>query len=248
MTKEQDAEMILSRIFLQIEDAADPVVLVVRGHIIIDGFIEWLFNLHFHDAEKFLKRVKFFFADRCRLAYTVGLMSKSERDVLLAFNKLRNDVAHGLDFHISESDVIGLRKVFEQHGWGKIEYKAEGQSPAWVECLRHLILSLVGMLTLRLLDVRKSGKLPSLGAKLDEERWDKLRAAGVMFSTRTSSKARWKKMAEVIASKNFKDLEEIRQALIEEFGTLSRTFGNLQVAWNIDTDNVSINRVDSGES
>lgn len=188
-----EASRDLALILAEIRDAQDTIVLLVRGEIILDNLMNQLLEryLHFSDsAEGFDRRYKLFFAGKCELAVAVGLLSKSERDILLDFNRFRNRAAHRIDVHVHEKEVAALVKQLAQYGWSPISPEKDGAPLSLIDTLRDIVLSLVGLLIERIARTLSAGKLGMIGYELDQSHWKKLGAFGTILAVMTIARER----------------------------------------------------------
>jgi hypothetical protein len=103
------------RALRHIYESSDPVVIVVRGHIIVENFLDASLDRYLQGGIGVFCGAGF--STKFRLAYAVGLLNESERDLFAAFNTLRNRLAHRLDAHASDEDERGIKSAFGKAGF-----------------------------------------------------------------------------------------------------------------------------------
>ena len=188
-----EASRDLALILTEIRDAKDSIVLLVRGAIVVDNLLLQLLEryLHFSDsAEGFDGRYKLFFRGKCELAMSVGLFSRSERDILLDFNRFRNRAAHRIDVHVHENEVTALAKQLSRYGWSPMRSGGNENPLSFIDTLKDIIESLVGLIIERIARISSAGKIEILGYDLNQSHWRKLGAFGSTLSVVTIARQR----------------------------------------------------------
>lgn len=87
---QKDEALYLQRLVL----TDDPFGIVVRGHVLIENSLEDCIYSYVPQPVDLFRDLEMFFAQKLLLARMIGVISDSEYNILKAFNKLRNDVAH----------------------------------------------------------------------------------------------------------------------------------------------------------
>lgn len=87
----------------------ENLIYYIKGHL----FLEYIMNTI---SEKALNKRKNTFSKKIYLLYNNNLISEKEKDLLVAINKLRNKIAHDLDFKLSFDELFGLVKMSAECG------------------------------------------------------------------------------------------------------------------------------------
>lgn len=122
MKKEMDAEFIerLSKIATEVEERVEKfnkdiddqniMYVLVKAHLYIEYELE-LILIEYVERPEYLKIPKMTFAQKENLVFALGIVPDSEKKSLNNFNKIRNKLAHNLDYkfneEILEKNIIG---------------------------------------------------------------------------------------------------------------------------------------------
>lgn len=87
----------------------ENLIYYIKGHL----FLEYIMNTI---SEKALNKRKNTFSKKIYLLYNNNLISEKEKDLLVAINKLRNKIAHDLDFKLTFDELFCLVKISAECG------------------------------------------------------------------------------------------------------------------------------------
>lgn len=117
--------------FMLIKDSNDTSIKLKKIHNIIEFYAEYDENLiRYIKGHLFLEYLintilkkslnkecgKYTFCEKIRLLYKNNLIDDKEKDLLLSINKLRNKIAHVLDFELSFDELFDIVKMSSKIG------------------------------------------------------------------------------------------------------------------------------------
>lgn len=143
----------------------DAFGIVVRGHVLIENALEECVASYVPDPVDLFGELKMFFAQKLLLAKMLGVISADEYNILKAFNKLRNEVAHNskrsntAGFHLTAERERELWNAFVSNPamTGKWPAYDVAKHPIY---LRYMVVHLYLMLTKRGSDLKERRLAP----------------------------------------------------------------------------------------
>lgn len=155
----------VQRALRHIYESHDAVVIVVRGHILIESFLETCLDNYLRGGIGTFRGSGF--DTKVRLAYAVGLLNDSERDLFDAFNALRNRLAHHLDAYATDGDELAIREAFRSAGLTD----DIGKGP---QVYHSFVTLLYCIMAIRSVDIGER-RAPLIGEPCDDDYWMRVR-------------------------------------------------------------------------
>jgi hypothetical protein len=88
-------------------NADDPLQIVVRGHLYVEAMLNKLICLRF-PFPKAIDLADMHYPIKVDLAVALGMLSKDDAGSFRALNKLRNRLAHNIEYRVTSKDVREL--------------------------------------------------------------------------------------------------------------------------------------------
>jgi len=107
----------LARQTSQIRDTDDPLVILVRGIILMERALHYMLDDYLVDGLKPFARYHPDFAFLTDLARAVGLITANEKAMIDAIGVRRNNVAHRIDVVVTKGDEDALAATFIEKGY-----------------------------------------------------------------------------------------------------------------------------------
>jgi len=163
-TKKVDFELEVRSLAHQVEQITktdDPLVILVRGAILMDRALQYMLDEYLIEGLKQFEPYRLSFAGYTVLAYSIGLITAHEKAMMDAVRELRNRVAHRVDVVVTKDDEAKLLDEFLKHGFTRpqalpmamdIVFKGLGVNftdDRPFKDLRHMVIYLVVMLNSR---------------------------------------------------------------------------------------------------
>jgi hypothetical protein len=118
MGKNTDAEFFeVADALRHIYEATDPVVVIIRGHILVDTLLAILLDRYLRGGLAPFKNPTF--DVKVNLAYAAGLLSDPELALFNCLNKLRNGIAHKLALKVDSEQEGRVREACMAAGFSK---------------------------------------------------------------------------------------------------------------------------------
>lgn len=152
------------RALRHIYEADDAVVIVIRGHILIDNFLRTCLDKYIRGGMAPFDNSRF--DAKLKLAYAVGLVSDDEQPLFQAFNRLRNDLAHHLDAYVTKEDEHRIKQTIRDAGF----LEGLGEGP---QIYQMLVTLLFCILAIRLVDIGDT-RAPVIAKSMDEAYWTRV--------------------------------------------------------------------------
>lgn len=155
----------VQRALRHVYESHDPVVIVVRGHILIENFLETCLDNYLRGGIGTFRGGGF--DTKLRLAYAVGLLNDSERDLFDAFNRLRNRLAHHLDAYATDEDELAIKEAFREAGLTD----DIGKGP---QAYQSFVTLLYCIMAIRSVDIGEK-RAPLIGELCNDDYWMRVR-------------------------------------------------------------------------
>ena len=93
--------------FIDDTEGDDELQVILRGHLYIEREITEMLRVSLKEPDEVLNN-RFMFANKLNLAVALGVIEKENKPVFEKLNKLRNKLAHTINFKINESHFLDL--------------------------------------------------------------------------------------------------------------------------------------------
>jgi hypothetical protein len=88
----------------------DVLSLVVTGHLYIEYWREWLIRVSVPRPQKLLESARLTFSQKLAIAESIVPISGDMAEAIRIVNKMRNNIAHDLEYQPSQEDVQKLAR------------------------------------------------------------------------------------------------------------------------------------------
>lgn len=95
-----------------VEGIDDPVLLILRTHLIVEGFLDRLIALYLPGGDKLLNKARMSFMNKLRLVEAFDIVDDMAIGSALNLNRVRNLIAHDIEKTITISDVELIGRPF----------------------------------------------------------------------------------------------------------------------------------------
>lgn len=83
----------------------DLLSMIVTSHLYVEYWLEWLLRHSIPRPEKLLGSVNLTFAEKLAVAESLGLLRNNLAEATRRLNKIRNHIAHNLEYQIPQEDI-----------------------------------------------------------------------------------------------------------------------------------------------
>lgn len=170
MTEEQLAQHLLS-LLRQVFKSDDPIVVLVRGIIVIDAELKELLHQYLHGGIEQFNGYRLGFTGKLLLARAVGILSDAEVEIIGELNRMRNIVAHKMNDNLVTGDQERLQRLFSKYKFAGVS-SFLGDEASFIDQLKWSLLLLISILMQRESEL-KGEKAPMRAPEPDQEFWTK---------------------------------------------------------------------------
>ena len=106
MAEQRDpAEEVKERFKQTVRDVEDPVLVVLRAHLLTEHYLERIVETQLARPDRIFERGRLNYHQKLALVDSLDILSDSTVSSLRQLNRFRNSLAHDLDKRIEEIDV-----------------------------------------------------------------------------------------------------------------------------------------------
>jgi len=120
----------------------DSTLLLLRGHLAIEYFINTIFNLKLVRGKKDLTE-GLSFDKKLKLVNSMGLINSDIFSSIKSLNKLRNKIAHEFQYRVNEEDLELLIKPFSKLVQNELVSNQGSTNELLINVLTTLLINLV---------------------------------------------------------------------------------------------------------
>ena len=135
--KDEHREVLRTKFNKQVSIEHEPVLMVLRAHLLIENFLERFICLNIVRGDRLISK-NFTFANKLTIVHALDVVPDSYIQSINQLNKIRNRFSHNMDSSISNSDVDRIGSPL-----GKPYTKIKHDNPQELDKIIYNILSWV---------------------------------------------------------------------------------------------------------